>query len=76
MSEETVAACPECGTARIETNSTGSVGPHNPDAEQYRCHGCGATFDEYEERPARSTTNTHHGPAKDLLEADPDEYPK
>ncbi|UXF50895.1 MAG: hypothetical protein HQRvContig02_45 [Haloquadratum phage sp.] len=75
MSDDLVACCPDCGAANVTRHAVGGPsGDHSDEPRgRYRCSGCGAYFDEYDERERRQSHTTRRGLAGKLAAADPDE---
>ena len=72
MSDDLVAACPDCGSSRVTGNATAS---RNPDQSRgrFRCTGCGQFFDEPNQRERQRDCKSRKGLAGQLVDADPDE---
>lgn len=76
MSDDEIPVCPECDSASISAN-VGTNYPNPAAGHGWRCKQCSATFDEPVRRePYPNGNQTRSGPAKALLDADPDDYPK
>jgi len=69
--DETVTACPECGSARIRRRNPEHPSSPETQTNDWACLDCPAHFDEPDERPMQ-TPGGRHGLAKRLVEADPD----
>lgn len=73
LGDHEIAACPECDKPTVRTLSPGSMTSPIDDTQNYQCHSCSATFDEFVVRESHYERNTQSGLAKDLLDAAPDE---
>lgn len=49
MSDDTIDACPYCGSSSTTMNAPGGGG-RDEDADRYRCASCYRTFDEHDTR--------------------------
>jgi transposase-like protein len=68
---ETITVCPECDSSRINRKIKGAT----PSKEgEYLCEACYHHFNEPIEREPKNGRNAT-GTAKQLLEADPDNWP-
>lgn len=72
---ETVAACPECDNSSITHSTPGGMICADTTGEKYHCKECGNRFDTPTHRPPRSSTNSQSGMARQLLDADPEDFP-
>ena len=76
MTDRTVFACPECDTASVHHNNLVDSGrdyEREVSGDEWRCHECGATFNDGVEREAKQPGDTPRGLARRLADADPDE---
>jgi transcription elongation factor Elf1 len=48
--EETIRVCPECDDAHISHRTLSAPSQLEPDADRFKCHVCGATFNDPTER--------------------------
>lgn len=71
----TVKVCPECGDSSIlHTSQSNNGGTHG--VERYRCTSNNHVFEEPETKEREGNAQTgHKGKAKDLANADPEEWP-
>jgi len=67
-----VAACPECDSSDIRTNSVGGMTDPADTSRRYQCMACHAFFRQYVVREKRHDASPGGLPG-DLLAADPDE---
>jgi hypothetical protein len=71
--DEAVTACPDCESASIEYHAGTAFGGE-PASAPWTCQDCGEAFEAPIERsPERESGSCRHGPAKSLVDADPDD---
>lgn len=72
-----VNACPECEASAIKPRPGGYGLPKQRHDERWRCEECGALFGDPVERESETgaAAAPTSGPAKRLLDMDPDEWP-
>ncbi|WP_254831611.1 hypothetical protein [Haloglomus salinum] len=71
--DEAVTACPTCESASIEYHAGTAFGGE-PASAPWTCQDCGTDFEAPIERsPERESGSCRHGPAKSLVDAEPDD---
>jgi hypothetical protein len=71
--DEAVTACPTCESASIEYHAGTAFGGE-PASAPWTCQDCGEAFEAPIERsPERESGSCRHGPAKSLVDAEPDD---
>lgn len=76
MNDDTVAACPSCGSSNIRTRSPGKPAQrsHVADEKRHYCRDCQTPTDTLDRRSKR-TPGARHGAAATLADLDAEDVP-